>query len=632
MIDLGNPFSRPFQDLIDSLEESIRLGVEQPATDRFIFHSSITSYELTLQANAITRVTGLMGGSVFTVFTPGVHFRLSNNRLIWLSTAEKPLDGGRLEVEYTYRERPSGLTDFNPASVTGTLLRAVARELKLLYEQMDQAYQRAFIDYASGAALDNVVALLGLERNPAIPAKGAVTFFRKKAADKPYPIPLGTRVADESGRTFTTTAAGTISDVFIEQLITPAGNIATVSNRIASLTGVWPVAANPDSAPALPTVTSDPKLPFGASETDITMDVSGGPIPAGQLRVRYVAKSVTLPAAADQPGPDGNVNAGTITIMPTPPTGIQGVVNAEPVGGGKEAESDDQLRERARHHLERLGNATLNAIKFAVLEVDGVEGVEVTDHTLDSSIPLGEVHVSFSGGELDQVQQVVEDTRAAGVMAVLTSIQEVLISGVIYVLPDVSVPAAAVENYLSAVVEAIKALEIGKPLSIKKLTSLVFSVSGLADVGEAQLLTGSTPLTDPFVVQRTQLIRPDEAALEVKLLSGLSVSAVSRVGANNTLDVQVLTAGGPTQFNHFPLDLTLTFRARLKTTPDQLPAFIGNIRRSVTFASSATAQVTFTDGDIPGYDPLTHNTHVEVGVSATAYPGLAAFDSAVDLV
>ena len=64
-------------------------------------------------------------------------------------------------------------------------MRAISREFKLLYEQMDQAYRRAFIDYAQGVALDNVVALLGISRNLALPAQGEVTFSLKKAPRRP---------------------------------------------------------------------------------------------------------------------------------------------------------------------------------------------------------------------------------------------------------------------------------------------------------------------------------------------------------------------------------------------------------------------------------------------------------------
>ncbi len=631
MIDLGNPFSRPYQELIDSLEVSIRQGVEQPAVDSFVFQSSITSYELRLPAFAVTRVTGLLGGSVFTVFQLEVHYRFNNNRIIWVNTTEKPQDGSRLEVEYTYRERPSGLTDFNPGSVVGTLVRALAREMKLLYEQMDQAYQRAFIDYASGVALDNVVALLGIQRNQAVTAKGLVTFFRKKAADRPYPIPVGTRVSDESGRIYATTLAGLISPDPIEELLIPASGKLTTSNRIASLNGVWPAAVNPDTAPSLATVPVDPKKPFGDAEREIAIDPAGGPPPPGELRVRYVPKSVTLPVAAVQPGPEGNVNAQTVTIMPTPPTGIQGVINEAPITEGKPAESDDQLRERARFHLERLGNATLNAVKFAVLEIDGVEGVEVTDHSLDSAIPLGEVHVNYSGGAFDEVLKVVEDTRAAGILAVMSEISKVLVAGTIYVLPDVTVPASAVANFKAAVVEAINALEIGKPLSTRKLNALVYSASGLADVAESQLESAGAPLTDPFLVKRTELIRPDETNLHIALLSGLHVAAINRSGASSQVALQVTAGSDVAHFKDFTLDLTISFRARLKTAPDALPTFIGALARKASYADSDTASFTINDADIPGYNPAEHDNHLEITIATTAYPGLPGVIAALDL-
>jgi hypothetical protein len=334
---------------------------------------------------------------------------------------------------------------------------------------------------------------------------------------------------------------------------------------------------------------------------------------------------------AAQPGPDGNVNAQTITIMPTPPTGIQGVFNAEPTANGKPAESDDQLRERARFHLERLGNATLNAIKFAVLEIDGVEGVEVTDHTQDSAIPLGEVHVSYTGSTLDAVSKVVEDTRAAGILAVLSEISVVLVNGVIFVLPDVTVPGGAADNFKNAVVDAINAVEIGKPLSTRKLVSLVFGVSGLADVAEAQLASAGAPIPDPFLVKRTELVRPDVANLTVTLLSGLHVAAVHRAAGSSTVDLQVTTAAGVAIFISYSLDLTVSFRARLKTAPDAQPSFIGALQRKVTYTNGSTASFSANDADIPGYDSSVHDAHLEITITSTAYPGLPGVDSPLNL-
>ena len=54
------------------------------------------------------------------------------------------------------------LTDANEGSVVRTLAEAFARELAVCYEQLDSVYRNAYLDSASGPALDNVVALLGM--------------------------------------------------------------------------------------------------------------------------------------------------------------------------------------------------------------------------------------------------------------------------------------------------------------------------------------------------------------------------------------------------------------------------------------------------------------------------------------
>lgn len=70
MVELGSPFSQPYQDLIASLEQSLREGVEQPVTERIIFQSSVTSYDLRYPAVTILRVSGLVGGGTLRSSNP----------------------------------------------------------------------------------------------------------------------------------------------------------------------------------------------------------------------------------------------------------------------------------------------------------------------------------------------------------------------------------------------------------------------------------------------------------------------------------------------------------------------------------------------------------------------------------
>jgi len=652
MIDPGHPFTRPFADLIDALEESVREGVEQPAQDRFIFQTSQPGYDLRLPASSVTRVSGLAGGKTFTVFQPGVHYRLSNNRVIWLHPTEKPLEGGRLEVQYTYRERPAGLTDFNPGSVIGTLVRAVARELTAMYGQMDEAYRRAFIDQANGVALDNVVALLGVRRHPDLPATGEVTFFRKAATNNNIPIPANTRVADESGRVFATTVAAQIEPV-VTETVPLATDRVQVKNQIAELEGIWPRSgvADPTGSPPL-VIRQTVGLAVGNDQRTLLLggipaSVLAALVAAGDVVVRYKSKSVTVPVQAMEPGPNGNVNSGAVVIMPTPPTGVDGVVNEAPIGGGRSAEPDDQLRERAKHALERSGNATLNALKFAVLDVDGVEGVEVADHTVDGTIPLGEVRVRYSSGDEAAVLARVESTRAAGILARLERINRVLISGTFILIPDATPSAAAPASFLSAVVDAIDTLGIGQALSVRRLNALAYQVSGLAEAAEAQLHFKKDDLdhpgafvegdvADPLLAERTEQIRADAGQLRVVVLAGLA--AQRRTGTKLDLEVWLKdSANNEVHFRHFAIDLSVTLRAFLANAPDQPAEVVGRFTTTVTFSDQTRVVLTI---DPATQAPRLRRTGADahdltrpgpVSINASAYPGLQpATDATVD--
>lgn len=98
------------------------------------------------------------------------------------------------------------LTDANEGSVVRTLAEAFARELAVCYEQLDSVYRNAYLDSASGPALDNVVALLGLERQRGGHLEGTAVFSRGQPAPEDIHIPLGTLVAGRDVPLFATTA------------------------------------------------------------------------------------------------------------------------------------------------------------------------------------------------------------------------------------------------------------------------------------------------------------------------------------------------------------------------------------------------------------------------------------------
>ncbi|MFQ5632538.1 MAG: baseplate J/gp47 family protein, partial [bacterium] len=532
------------------------------------------------------------------------------------------------------------LTDFNPGSVIGTLVRAYAREMKLMYEQMDQAFRRAFIDQANSVALDNVVALLGVQRNPALKATGHVTFLRKSATKETVRIPAGTRVADESGRAFITTGEGAILAAHTELARRTDGPTLTVTDKIAVLKGIWPEGTDPETTAPFATVDAAPDFPFGEDERTITLaKLADDTYPTGTLQIRYCPKSLTVPVEAVEPGPDSNVNAGAIAVMPTPPSGVDGVINELAVSGGILPEEDGRLRERAKHALERAGNATLNAIKYAVLEIDGVETVEVIDHDMDSTIPPGEIHVRFFSPKPEKVQdaviEVVEQTRAAGIIAHAATINTVEISGAFAIIPEPAMPVAAPEQFLAKVIETIAALAIGQPLAIRRLSALAYEVGGLAEVAEADLKATRDEqvekiISDPFTVQKTELLKPAKDALKVVLLKGLRVANSGIDNDKNIFDLQLLdTSGTAVKFADFTLKLDVFVKARLTVAPDQPAQQIGQLSSELIFQDATTARLTLglAERDKIAFRPAEHELALDVRISAPAFPGLESAET-----
>jgi hypothetical protein len=405
-----------------------------------------------------------------------------------------------------------------------------------------------------------------------------------------------------------------------------------VKNLIASIVGVWPK--------DLPDQTNSNKLETAIGQDGRTIVAAPSKtLPEGDLKVQYVPRSVTVTVEAVNPGTEGNVNAGAINIMPTPPKGIEGVTNEEPTTGGLPAEDDTQLRERAKHALERGGNATLNAIKYTVLDVDGVRGVEVLDHRIDDTIPLGEVRVRYHGGDRNKVKEAVENTRAAGVMAYLQEIVVVLVSGTFYLIPDTQIPPNAAANFSGAVKDLIESLDIGAPLVIRRLNALAFNIPGIAEVAEAQLTakTGDAapaPVTDMLLVTRSEMIRPDRANINVVFLKSLHWSKARKgTGANKyIIEIQIIDANGsPVKFTDFSIELRITLRAGFANTSDA-PERIGNFTRTVRFTNSTTGELVITKADLEGHDhPDTHKPDVEFVITAAAYPGLEKIQKLFDV-
>jgi uncharacterized phage protein gp47/JayE len=155
-----------------------------------------------------------------------------------------------------------------------------------------------------------------------------------------------------------------------------------------------------------------------------------------------LTEPASLPASSSGPvqaaaqavlaGSGGNVEADQIVQFAQAPTDPAIVVtNPEPAAGGADRETDESLRERARDFYRTSRRATIEAIEFGALTVDGVTEAtaeEVLD--VDTGLPTGHVnlYVADAQGRSNSVLAAavvaaLREFRAAGVVVDVVSTQ-----------------------------------------------------------------------------------------------------------------------------------------------------------------------------------------------------------------
>jgi hypothetical protein len=244
--------TRPYQEIVDDILTAIVGGVVR---EPIFYDVKEDHFKLAQQAQAVRSIAGTAGGA-HHAFLNGIDFTLSpaDNAVAWLAKGTKPDDETPFYVDYIPVGSLSLLTDINVGSVTRTLTEAVSREVAMVYQQVNLAYQAGFVDTAKGLALELVVAILGISRKTKDFAAGLVTFFRDPGApDGSITIAQGTVLVTADGKaTFETTDLRTLQrgQVRIDVLVratdasrgpvgaVAAGAITTLAQTISGIAKV----------------------------------------------------------------------------------------------------------------------------------------------------------------------------------------------------------------------------------------------------------------------------------------------------------------------------------------------------------------------------------------------------------
>lgn len=126
------------------------------------------------------------------------------------------------------------------------------------------------------------------------------------------------------------------------------------------------------------------------------------------------ASTLTADVIADEIGEDHNVGADTVTFIPNPKPGIEGVSNGSEINGGEDEQSNAEFREDVKGAVfSNSGGGTEQGIRGHI-EENATGSVDVTlDQALDRSPPF--VDVIVDGGGESEIEQLIEDSRPVGI-------------------------------------------------------------------------------------------------------------------------------------------------------------------------------------------------------------------------
>ena len=130
--------------------------------------------------------------------------------------------------------------------------------------------------------------------------------------------------------------------------------------------------------------------------------------------------SVTLPATAVAPGPDGNTDENTVSNITNPKLGIAEVTNLTPFEGGRNTETDAEFRERYYLSVDFAGGVDIDAIVAEIYEsveaVIAVTGDENdTDKTDAKGLPPHSIEIVAYGGLDEEIAFAIFKRKAAGI-------------------------------------------------------------------------------------------------------------------------------------------------------------------------------------------------------------------------
>jgi uncharacterized phage protein gp47/JayE len=232
-------------------------------------------------------------------------------------------------------------------------------------------------------------------------------------------------------------------------------------------------------------------------------------------QVIITSGSITVEIVSIEGGSGYNVPSNTITEMTEVLAGIDDVTNAAETFGGRDRETDTELRERYFQSLDRAGGSTTTSVRANVLEEtetsDCIILENITMEVDSNGLPPKSFEAIVFGGTNQAIADAIFDKKPGGIEP-FGSITETVIdasgnnqdvgfsraAGInIFLEVDLvtgdDYPADGDSQVVSEIEKYINSLSINEDVIYRKIIDVIFNVPGVVDVNALYVDTVDPP-------------------------------------------------------------------------------------------------------------------------------------------
>lgn len=424
------------------------------------------------------------------------------------------------ELYEAMRNSTTVLTDFEVGSVARTMYESFAYELGLLYQKMNLVYLSAFVDSAEGSHLDQVVAILGIQRSLPDFAVGEVVFLRDKG-NADINIPAGTLVATEDTPEQPKKVYQTIEAVVLakdqSQVIV---KVQAINRGEEQDSDPGTIIVMPRPIPGIKSVDNpQPVILIGRRrETDdeLRRRAKNALLSSGKANLAALENAVlSLPGVLDVKVRENFHFAKGLVTISRSDTSAEALLAKGAIASTGIPPAQKRFRLTGDIFFE-AGDVSETGEFVSLLEgrqgelqtgsVLAFEGSSLSDYTLAYTEPIVQGQFGMADVIVDtpdfnvirpKVTEAVEAVRAAGVFVNIIGPRKVEVDGVfrIEAVPQLNFsPEERItfeESVRQAVIEFFQSIKMGQPMLFSKMMKAVLSVEGVDNLAEFRLVTYS---------------------------------------------------------------------------------------------------------------------------------------------